>query len=95
MVAALADTALPATPQRIPGPLDLPGHTPKTHLVVLMAEVPHLHQEGVVQTHALCRVAPEIQETSLVTQPLVITMAPVEGSRDPKEIAQGGRILLL
>lgn len=48
MAAALADTALLATPQRIPDRPVPPGHTPKTHLSVLMAEAPRLHKEGVV-----------------------------------------------
>lgn len=65
-VAALADTALLGTPQRILGPPDQPGHTPKTHRVALMAEALRLCKEGAVQTPVLPREAPEIQETSLV-----------------------------
>lgn len=89
--AALADTALLATPQRILGPPVLPGHTPKTHLAALMAETPHLHKEGAVQTPVPPRKAPGTQVTSLET--LVFTTAPEDGARDPKEIAQppGGR----
>lgn len=92
--APLADTALPATPQKTPGPLGLPGHTPKTHLAVLMAGAPHLYKEGAVQTHVLPREALGTQETSLVTP--VITMALQEGVRGDKEIAQhpGDRIPL-
>lgn len=97
MAAALADTALLATPQKIPGLPVLPGHTPKIHLVALMAGAPHLHKEGVLQTPVPPKEAPGTQEISLVTQPLVITTAELgEGVREHKEIAQaqGGRIPL-
>lgn len=92
--AALADTALPATPQKTPGPLELPGHTPRTRLAVLMAGPPHLHKEGVVQTPALPRKALGTRETSLVTHHMVITMALAVGVRGDKETAQppGDRI---
>ncbi|TNN84318.1 Protein bassoon [Liparis tanakae] len=90
---ALADTALLATPQRIPGRPVLPEHTLKTQLFALMAEAPRRHKEGMVQTPVPPREAPETQATSLVTQPLLIIMARVDEARDPKEIAQhpGGR----
>ncbi|KAF0034885.1 hypothetical protein F2P81_012643 [Scophthalmus maximus] len=90
-VAALADTALLGTPQRILGPPDQPGHTPKTHRVALMAEALRLCKEGAVQTPVLPREAPEIQETSLVKQLRVITTVLEEGARDLKEIGQPPR----
>lgn len=86
--AALADTALHVTPQRILGPPVLPGHTLKTNLSALMAEAPWLHKEGVVQTPVLPRQVPGILATSPGNQTLVVTMALEDGARDPKEIAQ-------
>lgn len=95
--AALADTALHVTPQRILGPPVLPGHTLKTNLPALMGEAAHLHKEGVVQTPALPSQVPGILAISPGNRTLVVTMALEREARDPKEIAQPpeGRTLLL
>lgn len=88
MAAALADTALHVTPQRILGPPVLPGHTLKTNLPALMGEAARLFKEGVAQTPALPRQVPGILAISPGNRTLVVTMAVEEEARDPKAIAQ-------
>lgn len=88
MAAALADTALHGTPQRILGPHVHPGLTLKTNLPALMAEAPRLHKEGVVQTPVQPRQVPGTQATSLENQTLVVTIALEDGAREFKEIDQ-------
>lgn len=88
MAAALADTALHVTPQRILGPPVLPGHTLKTNLPALMGEAARLLKEGVAQTPALPRQVPGILAISPGNRTLVVTMAVEEEARDPKAIAQ-------
>lgn len=96
MAAALVDTALPATPQRILGPHVLPGHISKTHLLVPMAKALPLHRGEVAQIPVLPKEAPGTQETSPVTLRQAITTALGAGVRDSKTgQAPGGKTPLL
>lgn len=86
MAVALADTALHATQRTIDPPVP-PGHTPKIHLVALMAELHRLHREEADLTCVLLRQVLGTQAISLESLTPLVTTAPRGGARDHKGIA--------